>query len=80
MIQGEDKEGSQTTKQECCICRAESPMTQTNYTLISSRHQWRMELKTDENGRKEPHWYCPTCWSRVKQVRQTGPSKGSNNR
>ncbi|MGC4063428.1 MAG: hypothetical protein QM784_01990 [Polyangiaceae bacterium] len=71
-----DDDDQVTTKQQCCVCRAESPLTNTNYTLISPRHQWRMELRTDEHGNKEPLWYCPHCWERMKQARRMSQPKG----
>ena len=61
-------------QQECCVCHDVSPVTQTNYTLISPKHQWRMEVRMGQNGVKEPLWYCPSCWEIIKQSR-AGSSK-----
>lgn len=62
-------------QQLCCVCGAASPITQTNYTLISPKHQWRMELRTVDGGGRAPFWYCPTCWQAMKRTRSTQPKK-----
>lgn len=62
-------------QQQCCVCHAVSPITQTNYTLISPKHQWRMELRVGSDGRKEPLWYCPLCWDITKRVRSTSSKR-----
>lgn len=56
-------------QQICSLCREASPITQTNFTLISNKHQWRMELVCGADGHKEPRWYCPECWQKLKQIR-----------
>lgn len=65
-------------QQVCSLCRAVSPVTQTNYTLISSKYQWRMEVISGADGQKEPRWYCPDCWQKLKQIRgASAPSRPS---
>ena len=54
-------------KQHCALCRAASPPSETNYTLISPKHAWRMVVEVDADGRKEPVWYCPKCWEKRKR-------------
>ncbi len=54
-------------QQRCAGCAAVSPTTETNYTLISPKHAWRMVVEVTEDGRKEPSWYCPKCWERRKR-------------
>lgn len=58
-------------QQRCASCAAVSPTTETNYTLISPKHAWRMVVEVGADGRKAPTWYCPKCWERRK--RQTQP-------
>lgn len=53
----------QTTKL-CHICRVKAPESTTNYTLISTRHAWRMILERLPDGRREPIWFCPKCWQK----------------
>jgi hypothetical protein len=43
-----------------------SPPTETNYTLISPRHGWRLTRSLDKEGRKLAEWRCPQCWARHK--------------
>lgn len=57
---------------ECVDCKTRSPETQTNYTLISSRHGWRLTRNFDREGNKVMEWRCPTCWTRYKS---RAPSK-----
>lgn len=66
---------SDCNQQRCSVCRAVSPVTQTNYTLISPKHQWRMEIRTMEDGSKEPMWYCPDCWSAMKRSRAASKTR-----
>lgn len=61
----------ETRQQSCCVCHDVSPITNTNYTLISPKHQWRMELRANEQGEREPYWYCPTCWQRLREQRNS---------
>jgi len=49
----------------CVECGATSPVTETNYTLISARHGWRLTLG-EENGVRTMQWRCPQCWSKRK--------------
>jgi hypothetical protein len=53
----------------CVDCGTTSPTTETNYTLISARHGWRLTLGMDANGVRIPMWRCPTCWQRHRQAR-----------
>lgn len=71
----ESKNFDELNQQCCCVCRAISPMTHTNYTLISPKHQWRMTLRTAEDGSREPMWYCPECWRVTKQSRAPASNK-----
>lgn len=52
------------TPKLCSVCRMKSPETTTNYTLISTRHAWRMILDQRPDGRRDPIWFCPKCWQK----------------
>lgn len=49
--------------QRCTDCGTTAPPTETNYTLISAQHGWRLSLSTGKDGRREAVWRCPTCWA-----------------
>jgi hypothetical protein len=60
----EAPESTEIPKQHQCVsCGAKSPLTETNYTLISPRHGWRLTRGTDAGGKKTAEWRCPTCWA-----------------
>jgi len=46
----------------CVDCGKEPPETETEYTLISSRHGWRLTRGADLNGQRVMEWRCPACW------------------
>jgi hypothetical protein len=58
-------EGCQT----CVDCGRQPPQTETNYTLISARHGWRLSRSVDPSGLRVMKWRCPDCW---KKHRTTG--------
>ena len=47
---------------ECTSCGARAPVTQTNYTLISATHGWRLATRFTRQGERIAEWRCPTCW------------------
>ncbi len=49
--------------QRCADCGTLAPPTETNYTLISARHGWRLSLSKGPDGRREAVWRCPSCWA-----------------
>lgn len=53
----------------CCDCRARSPETDTNYTLISSRYGWRLTRFVGADGLFVIEWRCPRCWERHKRTK-----------
>ena len=55
------------TSHTCVECGTTSPATETNYTLISARHGWRLTLGQDSKGIRTMQWRCPNCWSRRRQ-------------
>jgi hypothetical protein len=47
----------------CSDCNKPTPTTETNYTLISSRHGWRLEITIEPGtGQRVTVWRCPDCW------------------
>jgi hypothetical protein len=48
---------------ECVVCGRRAPPTDTNYTLISQRHGWRLVIEKTAEGRRASVWYCAECWS-----------------
>jgi hypothetical protein len=51
-------------RQTCADCGQQPPATETNYTLISARHGWRLSRSVDPNGVKLMKWRCPDCWKK----------------
>ncbi len=51
----------------CVGCGIVPPPTDTNYTLISPQHGWRLLRTFDKAGRKVMQWRCPTCWANYRQ-------------
>ncbi len=61
----------------CIDCGAAAPKTETNYTLVGSRHGWRVSIVTDATGRKSSVLRCPSCWAKFReQVSATGSGTG----
>jgi hypothetical protein len=54
----------------CFDCKKPSPETDTNYTLIGSRHGWRVTRRRAEEGRLSMEWRCPDCWRAYKAARR----------
>jgi len=48
---------------QCVGCGRMSPQTETNYTLISAQHGWRLTKASDRNGQVLMEWRCPICWA-----------------
>jgi hypothetical protein len=54
-------------RHRCVDCRATSPATETNFTLISARYGWRLHREADPvTGEWTFEWRCPECWSTFK--------------
>jgi hypothetical protein len=60
-------------QQTCVDCGGKSPPTETNYTLISELHGWRLTRLRDAQGRFVAEWRCPSCWRAYKD-RERRPS------
>ena len=53
-----------TEERSCTDCGARAPSTETNYTLISASHGWRLASRPRGAGEKPVlEWRCPTCWA-----------------
>lgn len=50
----------------CIDCGKPAPPTDTNYTLISARHGWRLVISKGQDGRRSSAWRCPDCWMKHK--------------
>jgi len=61
-------------RQICVGCQAQSPETETNYTLIGSQHGWRLIRTPQPNGTMLVEWRCPVCWKAYKAARGDAPS------
>jgi hypothetical protein len=46
----------------CVDCGKLPPPTDTSYTLISTRHGWRLTRAVDKDGQRIMEWRCPSCW------------------
>jgi hypothetical protein len=57
----------------CVGCRAVAPPTDSEHTLISMRHGWRVSRATDAKGRAGIEWRCPQCWAEFRA--KGGPRK-----
>jgi hypothetical protein len=61
----DDEEQTNREGPQCIDCGARSPVTNTNYTLISSKG-WRLTLLNTGDGKRRGEWRCPTCWEKHK--------------
>lgn len=64
---------SSNYRHRCVDCGTLSPSTQTNYTLISSQHGWRLARGVDPSGTPVMEWRCPKCWSKRKEQLSSDP-------
>jgi len=58
---------------KCSKCGISPPETETNYTLISPKHGWRLERSLDSEGNKAMLWFCPRCWTKKREGKEQGP-------
>ncbi len=56
-------------ERKCASCGVPAPGVQTDFTLISARHGWRLRRTVLGDGSILMEWHCPTCW---KQHRAKG--------
>jgi len=61
-----DSDDISAHRHQCVDCGKFSPQTETNYTLISSQHGWRLTLGTDAQAKRVMQWRCPKCWAKRK--------------
>ena len=55
----------ETEAQRSIDSKKAAPATETNYTLISKTHGWRLDRR-HENGAIVLEWRCPECWQKFK--------------
>ncbi len=55
--------------QVCVQCARTSPATDSNHTLISARHGWRLTREQSASGQLAVAWRCPKCWQQRKVSR-----------
>lgn len=61
-------------RQTCVGCGVISPETQTNYTLISAQHGWRLTRVKQADGTVQAEWRCPRCWQKLKSQTTKSPT------
>jgi hypothetical protein len=63
MTRGQEAMPELEEARTCFSCGAKAPTTETEYTLIGSKHAWRCK-KSNEGGGLQAKlaWYCPSCW------------------
>lgn len=67
------------TPETCVGCGKRAPETETNYTLISGRHGWRLSRTATPEG-VLMEWRCPTCWKEHKQSIASGAASPTKRR
>jgi hypothetical protein len=56
------------SKSELCVgCGKQSPVVESDHTLISTRFGWRLTRKVSPEGALILEWRCPSCWSAYKR-------------
>ena len=58
-----------SSSQRCSDCGLQSPETNTDYTLIGSKHGWRLTKQKAPDGSVTVYWRCPPCWAAHKRSR-----------
>jgi hypothetical protein len=58
----------------CADCKRLAPETETEYTLISTDHGWRLTRVRKPDGAFVFVWRCPTCWRAYKEAQGQAPS------
>jgi hypothetical protein len=56
------------TRKQCADCKAWSPPSDANSTMVSVKHGWRLAPWRDENGRNIGQWRCPACWKKFREA------------
>jgi hypothetical protein len=60
----------ETDRETCIDCKKEAPQTDTNYTLISQQHAWRLTRSKTSTGRTIHEWRCPECYEKFRPRRK----------
>jgi hypothetical protein len=62
----DDGAKAERDRQQCVDCGQSAPETETNFTLISQRHGWRLSRVVDASGRRHMEWRCPKCFAKAR--------------
>jgi hypothetical protein len=66
-------------RETCVGCGVRAPATDTNYTLISSKHGWRLLRRALGDGEYALDWRCRECWRAYKrEMGDALPPSGSH--
>ena len=79
-VRGMETDEADSNAQTCSVCYVKAPPTETNYTLISSRHGWRLSIETLPDGKRNPVWRCPSCWQEYKTQAAKGAKPSTSPR
>jgi hypothetical protein len=61
-----DSPDSMPAERSCVDCGVTPPQTESEYTLISAQHGWRLSRGVTASGRTRLDWRCPKCWAKRK--------------
>ena len=62
-------------RKRCVSCRAWSPASDGNSTMVSVKHGWRLSRFRDATGRFLFEWRCPGCWRKFRELPGPDPGK-----
>jgi hypothetical protein len=65
------------SRETCVDCKKQSPETETNYTLIGSRHGWRLSREKLPDGKVLVEWRCADCWKLHKATQSESAGRQS---
>jgi hypothetical protein len=64
-----EEEPQRPGERSCVDCGVAPPATESEYTLISAQHGWRLSRGVNSEGRTRLDWRCPKCWAKRRSVR-----------
>jgi hypothetical protein len=68
----DEKDPFDTGRERCMDCKKDAPETESNFTLISQQHGWRLSRSKSSTGRNIHAWRCPECYGKFKARRTLG--------
>ncbi len=58
----------------CVDCNTPVPDSHSAETsTFTSSIGWRLKVRVDEKGERQPEWRCPRCWAMFKTARRPPP-------